>query len=342
MPFTKNGGQRPIIDRLSPAAAIPGGDVHIHGKGFLGAPRAQVSIGGMDAQLVVSSDRFVVARVPDSEGKGRLTVSSGTAASEPAEIAVGTLLSGSLHPVASPAVDREGNIYTTFSGSRGQKTAVAVYRIDAAGVLSPFVTELMNATGLAFNRGGVLHVSSRFDGVVYQVTPGGDLSVYVEGMGVATGIAFDSKENLYVGDRSGTIFKISPDRQIYVFATLEASIAAYHLCFGPGDMLFVTGPTTSSYDAVQRITPAGEVEVFYRGLGRPQGMDFDRNGNLYVAGSLGGRKGIVRLTPEREASLELSGPNIVGLAFAPGAKMVVTTTNAAYSVPAGIEGLRRV
>ena len=96
MPFTKNGGQRPIIDNLSPAAAIPGGDIHIHGKGFVGAPRAQVSIGGMDAQLVVSSDRFVVARVPETEGQGRVTVSNGTAASEPQEIAVGALLSGSL------------------------------------------------------------------------------------------------------------------------------------------------------------------------------------------------------------------------------------------------------
>ena len=342
MPFTRNGAQRPIIDNLNPAAAIPGGDIHIHGKGFVGAPRAQVSIGGMDAQLVVSSDRFVVARVPETEGQGRLTVNNGTAASEPEEIAVGALLSGSLHPVASPAVDREGNIYTTFSGSRGQKTAVAVYKIDTEGVLSPFVTELMNATGLAFNRSGVLHVSSRFDGVVYQVSSGGEVSVYVEGMGVATGIAFDSKENLYVGDRSGTIFKISPERQIYVFATLEASISAYHLCFGPEDMLFVTGPTTSSYDAVQRITPAGEVDVFYRGLGRPQGMDFDQKGNLYVAGSLGGRRGIVRITPEREASLVLSGPNIVGLVFAPGAKMIVVTTSSAFRVAAGIEGLKRV
>lgn len=134
---------------------------------------------------------------------------------------------------------------------------------------------------------------------------------------------------------------ISPERQIYVFATLEASIAAYHLCFGPEDMLYVTGPTTSSYDAVQQITPSGDVEVFYRGLGRPQGMDCDRQGNLYVAASLGGRKGIVRITPEREASLFLSGPNIVGLRFAPGGKMIVTTTSAAYSVAAGVDGLRR-
>jgi sugar lactone lactonase YvrE len=341
MPFTQNVGQRPIIENLNPAAAIPGGDVHIHGRGFLHEPRPHVSIGGVDAPLVVGSDQFIVARVPDTLGKGQLTVSNGEASSDPVDLAVGVQLADSLHPVASPAVDREGNIFTTFSGPRGQKTAVAVYKMDTAGVLTPFVAELMNATGLAFDRFGTLHVSSRFDGVVYQVTAGGVLSVYVEGMGVSTGIAFDTKENLYVGDRSGTIFKISPERQIYVFATIEPSISAYHLCFGPEDSLYVTGPTTSSYDAVHRITQAGEVDVFYRGLGRPQGMDFDAQGNLFVAASLNGRKGIVRITPEREASLFLAGPNIVGLAFVPGGKLAITTTNALFSIDAGVEGLRR-
>jgi hypothetical protein len=68
----------------------------------------------------------------------------------------------------------------------------------------------------------------------------------------------------------------------------------------------------------------------------------DQQGNLYVAGSLGGRRGIVRITPEREATLVLSGPNIVGLAFTPGAKMVVATTSSGFRVAAGIEGLKRV
>ena len=56
---------------------------------------------------------------------------------------------------------------------------------------------------------------------------------------------------------SGTIFKISPDRQIFVFATLEASISAYHLAMGPDGYLYVTGPTTSSFDSVYRISHAG-------------------------------------------------------------------------------------
>jgi sugar lactone lactonase YvrE len=166
-------------------------------------------------------------------------------------------------------------------------------------------------------------------------------------MGVATGMVFDPEGNLFVGDRSGTIFKISRQRQIYVFATLEPSIAAYHLAFGPDDYLYVTGPTTSSFDSVARISRDGHVERFYRGLGRPQGMAFDIQGNLYVAASLGGRRGVVRISPEAEAELFLSGPSIVGLAFTPSKGLLVATNESSssrnpdgsiYRVNLGIEG----
>src|SRR6476660_5440571 len=157
-------------------------------------------------------------------------------------------------------------------------------------------------------------------------------------MGVATGIAVDANHNLVVGDRSGTIFKISPNRQIFVFATLEPSIAAYHLAFGPDGYLYVTGPTTSSFDAVHRISKDGQVETFYRGLGRPQGMAFDAPGHLYVAASLGGRRGVVRISPERKAELFLSGPAIVGLAFSPAKSVIVATNNSLFKVDARIEG----
>lgn len=339
MPFKINGAERPTIDQVSPRAAIPGGDIQIRGSHFLAAPRPLVSIGAVSAPLVVGSDRYVVARVPEGAGDGRLVVSNGEKESAPLPFAVGALVADNLHPVTSPAVGPDGSVYTTFSGSRGQKTPVAVYRIDPVGGVSPYLTDLMNATALAFDQEGVLYISSRFDGVVYRSTASGVMSVYCESMGVATGIAFDPKGDLYVGDRSGTIFKISEGGQgIYVFATLEPSIAAYHMAFGPQGYLYVTGPTTSSFDCVQRISPEGEVEVYFRGLGRPQGLAFDAEGNLYVSASLAGRKGIVRITPEREATLFLSGPNIVGLAFAPGGDLMVTTTGALYRVPAGIAG----
>jgi hypothetical protein len=89
---------------------------------------------------------------------------------------------------------------------------------------------------------------------------------------------------------------------------------------------------------VYRVSHTGEVEVFYRGLGRPQGLAFDEEDRLYVAASLGGRKGVVRINPDREAELFLSGPGIVGLAFTPSRALALATTNALYRVDVGIKG----
>lgn len=338
MALRKQSDPKPQISQVTPPAVIAGGELQIRGKGFAKSDRPRVTIGEVGAPVIIGSDSFVIARVPEGATAGELVVASGTGASEAWACDVGVLIADSLHPVTNPAIDSFGNIYTTFSGSRGQKVPVAVYKIDLNFSMKPFINELMNATGMAFDAQGMLYISSRYDGFVYQVTPNGSMSVFVEGMGVATGIAFDHESNLYVGDRSGTIFKISPNRQIFVFATLEPSIAAYHLAFGPDGYLYVTGPTTSSFDAVHRIAHGGEVEVFYRGLGRPQGMAFDEEGRLYVAASIAGRKGVVRIYPDRRADLFLSGPGIVGLAISPSRAMVVATTNALYRVDVGIKG----
>jgi sugar lactone lactonase YvrE len=329
---------RPIIAKVEPAAAIVGGELHIRGEHLAAAGWPVVRLGNQNAHLIVAGDSYIIARVPEAALVGELQVATGDLESDPHETHLGIQIAESLHPVANPAVDREGNVYSTFSGSRGQKSPVSIYKVDANYNSKPFVTDLMNPTGLAFDHEGILYVSSRHEGIIYQVTPTGNMSVYVEGMGIATGIAFDREENLYVGDRSGTIFKISRSRQIYVFATLEPSIAAYHLAFGPEDYLYVSGPTTSSFDSVHRVANSGEVEVFYRGLGRPQGLAFDAAGDLYVAASLAGRRGVIRIDAKRNAQHFLSGPGIVGLAFTPSRAMVLTTHNALFRVDVDIAG----
>jgi sugar lactone lactonase YvrE len=334
----KDTNGRPQITNVSPEAAIPGGELQIRGAGLARADRPHVRIGDVDAPIVIGSDSYVIVRVPEGASAGELIVEAGKQSSRVWNCGIGVQIADNLYPVSNPAVDRFGNIYATFSGSRGQKTPVSVYKIDLNYNSKPFVTDIMNATGLAFDNAGTLYISSRHDGIVYQVTPAGSASVYVEGMGVATGLAFDPEENLYVGDRSGTIFKISRSRQIYVFATLEPSIAAYHMAFGNDGYLYVAGPTTSSYDSVHRISTHGEVETYYRGLGRPQGVAFDAEGRLYVAGSLGGRRGVVRFDENAKPELFLSGPGIVGLAFTPSRALLVTTNNALFRIDVGISG----
>jgi hypothetical protein len=317
-----NGGPR--IEMVAPSLALAGGELRITGSGLrpheLGRPK--VKFGEFEAPIVVSSDGFLVARVPEGATSGPVVVTTDGHVSNPHTVKVAVTIAENLHPVTSPAVDSDGNIYVTFSGSRGQKVPVAIFKIDTSYNLKPFVAEMMNATAIAFDRAGQMYVSSRFDGAVYRVAPNGTMTTYAEGMGVATGMAFDREQSLYVGDRNGTIFKIARDQQVFVFATLESSVSAYHLAFGPKSDLFVTGPT----DRVYKVDPNGTVSTFYKGLGRPQGLAFDANGNLYVAASLSGTRGIVKIAPDGLANLEVAGQGLVGLAFAPGRSVILATT----------------
>jgi sugar lactone lactonase YvrE len=334
-----NGG--PHIEAVTPSMALAGGEIRISGSGLRPQElhRPRVKFGEIEGSLVVSSDAFLVARVPDGATTGPVIVTTDGHVSNSHTVRLAVPIAENLHPVTSPAVDGEGNIYATFSGSRGQKVPVAVFKIDTNYNVKPFVAEMMNATSIAFDRAGQMYVSSRYDGAVYRVATNGTVTTYAEGMGVATGIAFDRGQNLYVGDRSGTIFKIGRDQQVFVFATLEPSVSAYHLAFSPTGDLFVTGPTTSSFDSVHKIDPHGAVTTFYRGLGRPQGLAFDVEGNLYVAASLAGKRGIVKLTPDGKANLEVAGQGIVGLAFAPGHAAILATTSAVHHLSWNIQGL---
>ncbi|MBT9329636.1 gluconolaconase [Acidipila sp. 4G-K13] len=335
-------GGAPRIEAVVPDAALPGGELEVSGANL--APvawrRPVAMLGELSAPVLLSRSQRMVLRVPEEAQSGRLRVLQNGAQSNGVEVQIATPIATGVHAVANPAVDQAGNIYVTFSGQRGQETPVSVFRIGRDNELRPFVTGVMNATGLAVDQDGLLYISSRQEGTVYSASRTGVASVYAEGMGVATGLAFDGEGNLYVGDRSGTIFKIAPDRQIFVFATLEPSVAAYHLAFGQEGTLYVAGPTASSHDAVYAIDRDGNTRVFYRGLGRPQGMAVDIAGSLYVAASLHGHRGIVRITQDGEASLAVSGSGIVGFCFVPGGGALLATASAVYHVALGIEGWR--
>src|SRR5437773_2589358 len=213
MGFSK---RKPQIAQVAPRAAIPGGEIGIWGSGFTedGRSRPLVRFGDQVGSLLLSSPNRLIVRVPEGVRSGELTVDSGTAVSAPVSVAVGITMAENLHPVANPAIDAAGNIFTTFSGSRGPQVPVSVYKIDREGAMLPFLKDLMNPTGLAFDRNGMLYVSSRLEGIIYRVTPAGERSVYAGGMGIATGIAFDAGGNLYVaasvaGQRG--VVRLSPD-----------------------------------------------------------------------------------------------------------------------------------
>ncbi len=333
------------IKRIDPAAAIPNGEIAIECENFDASQPRQCRIKFNDerGRFVSASSTRVVASVPEVFDGGRVAVTlegSDRVRSDAATVIVGQPIAEDIHAVANPAFDpADDSLYVTRSGSRGQRLPITILRVAKDQVANAFSGEVVNPTGIAFAPDGEMYVTSRMDGNVYRVTEFNETVEFANDLGVATGIAFDASGRMYVGDRTGTIYRVNGIGEAQEWAQMEPSVAAYHLAFGHDGYLYVTGPTVSSFDSVTRIDEHGDTEVFYRGLGRPQGLAFDTEGNLYVAASLRGRRGIVRITPDGSAAeMAVAGNNIVGLAFSKNGEMAVATNDTVYLLPMNIRG----
>ncbi|HEY6215659.1 MAG TPA: IPT/TIG domain-containing protein [Pyrinomonadaceae bacterium] len=331
------------ILNIDPPFGIPGGEIVIDCEGFdtRDPSSCAVLIGDSPAQIVALAPRRVLAIVPETKaGKVAVRLSGGGYLGEPAYLTVAKKLAGDLHPVANPAFDPDdGALFVTRSGSRGEELPVTLFRIDISGDVSEYSGDISNPTGIAFGPDGQMFVSSRLEGVVYRVNPFKEAVAFARNLGVATGIAFDPRGVMYVGDRTGTIFRINGIGEERAWTQIEPSVSAFHLAFGPDDSLYVTAPTVTSFDVIWRVNADGEADIFFKGLGRPQGLAFDRDGNLYVAAALRGRRGIVRISPDgSDAKVIVAGVNLVGLAFSAAGDMAVVSIDSVYSLPVQIKG----
>jgi sugar lactone lactonase YvrE len=326
---------------VRPVWAIQGGRVSLEGDGLPVDPDVpMVRVGGVPARLAKASTTALTVIVPEGLEGGQTAIRIDQLPGETAYIDVGTPLATGLHQVDSPAYDRHGNLFVTFSGSRGQQAPVTIFVVRPDGTREPFVSDVPNPTSLAFSPDGELFVSSRFDGSVYRVTADGRATLHATELGIACGIAFSPDGALYVGDRSGSILRVDHQGRTEAFATLPASVAAFHLAFGPDAALYVTGPTHGPSEVVYRIPPNGRPAVCAVGFGRPQGLAFDAAGHLYVVDALAGSSGVYRFraTAPDERELVLSGGALIGLAFDPHGGIAVATTDSVYRLAVGIHG----
>ncbi len=319
------------ITAVVPRLALPGGLVQVEMEGCTDPLQVQVEVGGVAAEIPGASSRSLTIMVPD-QGKDGLLVRS-LKEEACSKLRVGRLLASELHTVANPVVDSMGNIYVTYSGARGEKVSSSVFVVYTDGSKHPFLADITNPTGLAIGPDDCLYISSRHTGAIYRSSFDKQVEQYIDGLGQATGLVFDSKGNLLVGDRSGIIYKVTPESEVSVLCELEPSVSAYHFAIDEEDILYATGPTLATQDCIHRISPDGSLQILFKGFGRPQGLAFDPEGHLQVVASYRGRKGLYTLR-EGSPKLTVSGPMLVGIAYSRDkSKLYLVDNQRMYELP---------
>jgi sugar lactone lactonase YvrE len=329
----------PHVTSIHPEQAIEGGRIAIHGAGFpVDRPQLpEVRIGGVRARVVFASPTQIAALVPAGMGDGgQQPVRIEGVTVGDAFVDIATAWATGLHQVDNPVFDPDGNLYVTYSGTRGQEVPVSIFRVRPNGTRETFSSGIVNPTSMAIDPEGRLYVSSRFEGTVYRLSADGSAEAFATDLGVACGLAFAADGTLFVGDRSGTIFEVDRRGRTSAMASLPPSVAAYHVALGPDNGLYVTGPTLASYDAVYRVDETGAVSVHSRAFGRPQGLAFDPRGRLHVVEALAGVSGLYRLSGGAAPELVLAAPGLIGVAFDSRGGLVVCTNESAYRLTSRI------
>lgn len=332
------------ITGVEPRYAVSGGEIAVEGEGFRMSSGTTDGcyVAGHSCQVVAASSTRILAIVPEAAGEGKtiVHVESLGNVSNTAEVTVGQQIAEEMHIVANPAIDpTDDAIILTRSGSRGQHLPATLFRLEPDGYMDEMPEPVLNPTGIAFDSRGQMFVTNRAQGEVYAVGRDGTATVHCTGLGIATGLAFDAEDRMYVGDRTGTIYRVKDFGVPETYAVLEPSVAAYHLAFGPDGRLYVTAPGLASHDGIYAIDKKGDVTTYIRGFGRPQGLAFGENGDLYLVACYQGRHGIVRIGGDGQ-SVEhfLAGPNIVGLCFTRDGQMIVATSERVYTINCGVKG----
>lgn len=305
-----------LILGVKPGSGVPGGKLEISCRGFKPGLYSKVFLGEVEAPIVTASEERIIVVLPESPKSLGLTLKVEQQVSDVFPLGLASRICTDLHPVTNPVMAPDGSVVTTVSGGRGQQVAQPLIRITKRGDRIPFHCEIMNPTGLAFSSDGQLYISSRHDGTILRYTDYERLEVVAEDLGIPCGIAFDSRQRLYVGDRTGKIYRIDASGRKEEFADLEPSISAYHLAMDSKDRLYVTGPTFAMRDRLTRFSKRGVAEPLLNGLARPQGMAFLPDGDLLISAGYKGKKGIFRYSPA-DGSLRhyITAPILVGLAI---------------------------
>lgn len=315
------------VTSVVPHRAVGRGRVTITGSGFPIDDTGEVLLRDTPARIAFASSRRLVITIPDEMEGGSVPVLLGN--DTLGDVSIGSTWATGLHQVDNPVFDPEGNLFVTYSGSRGQEAPVSLFRVTRGGTRESFASGIVNATSMVIGPDERLYVSSRFEGAVYRVAKDGTPEQVASDLGVACGIAFDDEGWMFVGDRSGTIFRVR-DGRATPFAALPASVAAFHLAMSPTGELHVTAPTLGTYDPIYKIDRRGQITTIASSLGRPQGLAFGPDGRLYVVDALAGSSGLHRLEDDGSFTLVVAGGTLVGVAFGPSGELVVASNETAY------------
>jgi len=260
-----------------------------------------------------------------------------------------------------PAVDSKGNLYTSScNGKWITKFSNGKAEVFLKPSADPFTIEQTN--GLTIGKDGNIYACDYGIGAILKISPEGKSEIYAAGFARKkfnrpNDLAFDGKGNLYFTDPK-SYDKTLPDGRVFMVKneTHEVMLVAENLCFPNGiafskdfKTLFVCESARNrilEFDVEKDGVLSKQTTFVELPGGDPDGIAFDKNGNLYAAHFGGGA--IYVIAPNGKISYKIKTPGLKPSNIEFGGSdhktlyLTEDETNSVYETKMRVEGLKLI
>ena len=224
-----------------------------------------------------------------------------------------------------------GRLYVTQSGGRETKVPVPLYRVGRDGAREPLAVEIANPTSLAVGPDGAIYVSSRFERS--RLSPRRRTIARRSTRRISAcrraSRSIPTARCSSAIDPGSILQSVARSRQVETYATLPASVAAFHLAFGPDDALYRHGADArhARSDLPHHARSARRRRSATASAGRRGWRSTRRARSTSSMRSPARRACIAWTCAQPQPELVLSAPALVGVAFDPLGGLVLASSD---------------
>lgn len=326
------------IKKISPKVVLKGGYLEIETSGKI--PSWEIAendlfFSGHGLRLVgVSPDRLIgeVIYSPQDKSTVPFSFNGGLVQSKPYDIFLPKRLSENHIFGTSPVADEEGNVYFIDLKELQDNKQSVIYRYNPKTESREiFISGIPAPTSLAyFDK--VLWVTGMIDRKLYRCIAPGEYEVFAQGLGSVFGLAVNSLGEIFVGDQTGSLFKVDSTGKASFYATLPETFKGYHFAFSETDELFVSIPSSVGKNFIYKVTTDQKAEPYLETMNILGALAFSPDGRLYWIENSREEGAVFRMNPDGEAEKVISAGFLLGLNFNQAGDILLTDLHNLYQV----------
>jgi WD40 repeat protein len=306
------------INRIEPMVGSPGGDITIFCSGLdpYKFKKEDIRIGNKIPYFYGCSKNKIKIRIPRTiHGEVDIEINN-EKKTVSYKYKCSTIISKGLFIIENPAIDKDNNIYTTSLDKKNKKLLKTIIKIDKHGNTKTVIDNIPDVTSLAFTKNNDLLILSREEGNLYISDLEGKYKILTINLGKSTGIVVDSRNNYFVGNVDGEVYKINLEGNKALFVKIPKSFMSYHMTIDSEDNIYLTNPNQVFENKLYKVTTKGEISEIYKTRSLLKGLTAYNNEYIYFIETKRGVGYLKRINlHNNKADILSSGENLIGVAL---------------------------